>query len=113
MSQTYKLALDALVAQRLGLSRKRVSSITDALYDALLDQLVHQGTVVVPGLGTLRVYTSRVQRTVSLTYLAGKEGRRKQTQTQRFVDLQIRVCFSKSARLRAVLKETGYGEARR
>lgn len=111
MSTAYKVALDGLVARRAGLSRARVSEVTSAFCEELREQLVSNGEVTIPGLGTLRVFVAKFGREVVLTngnFKAGSHGSRNVR-----VEHQVRIYFSKAQRLRAALKESHHGEVRR
>jgi hypothetical protein len=109
MGNQYKTSLDQIVSELSGVSRKLTSKVTTALYETLLEQLVAAGEVTIPGLGTLRVFTSNTNREVTLCNSDFKGGRKK---TRLRVFTQVRIYFSKAQRLRRALKERDHGKVR-
>lgn len=107
-SSQYKVAMDHLASDASGVSRRLTARVTTALYGVFLEQLAQAGEVMIPGLGTLRVFTSNVHREVTLC-TSNFRGARKKTRLQ--VCVQVRVYFSKAPRLRKALKEY-YGKVR-
>lgn len=108
MSSPYKAALDQLVSERTGVHRRKVASVTAALFEEIIQQLAHTGEATIPNVGTLRVFIADVQREVALT----PGGQRTKKRSRFLVQTHVRIYFSKAARLRAALKEKGYGEVR-
>lgn len=108
-NSAYKAALDRLVEDKLGTRKDSVSRVTAALYEVLGEQLVHTGEVGIDGMGTLTVFTSRINKKVSLVRSDFKGGRNPCVVR---VGNQIRVYFRKSPKLRMALKEYANGKVR-
>lgn len=96
-----KHALDAQVAELLGMKARKVAAITDAFLNEAIRALVNEGAVRLDGLGTLST-TVRRGRRATITRLTSFKGE------PVVVDVQEKyyVSFRKAKRLTAAMTET-------
>ena len=110
-SSKIKAILDVETAKRANLPLGDVKVITQAFMEVAADYLVHHGEVYLDELGRMKLFKTRVDRRLKLTKGHGyKKGTREQMSLDVFFNL--RVFFSKSAKLKKRLEKT-YGKARR
>ena len=105
---SYMATFDHLVAEEAGIPYSRVPAVTRALANVVAELLSTNGEVLIPGIGTLRLRINKPGRTL----VELQSGRGVKIVRKVHVKNNVRIYFSKSAKLRTILKENGYGEIR-